>query len=114
MFRPFDVPPHPVQAVRHSRQHARVASERLHIEITRGPACHALGPSGRRLASRGPSSANFSRISSSTSSPIAPSRSTHVSLLPPPCDELTTSDPLRNATRVSPPGTSVTFSPIKI
>ena len=30
---------------------------------------------------------------------------THVSLLPPPCDELTTSDPRRRATRVSPPGT---------
>ena len=37
--------------------------------------------------------------------------STQVSLLPPPCDELTTSDPLRSATRVSPPGTIVTFSP---
>src|SRR5437868_5293435 len=38
-------------------------------------------------------------------------RSTHVSLLPPPCDEFTTSEPLRNATLVRPPGTSVTFSP---
>ncbi len=28
-----------------------------------------------------------------------------MSLLPPPCDEFTTSDPLRSATRVSPPGT---------
>ena len=37
--------------------------------------------------------------------------STHVSLLPPPCDELTTNDPFRNATRVNPPGTMVTFSP---
>ena len=38
-------------------------------------------------------------------------RSTQVSLLPPPCDELTTSEPLRSATRVSPPGTMVTSSP---
>ena len=38
-------------------------------------------------------------------------RSTHVSLLPPPCEELTTSDPRRRATRVRPPGTRVTFSP---
>ena len=32
-------------------------------------------------------------------------------LAPPPCDELTTSEPLRSATRVSPPGTIVVFSP---
>ena len=38
-------------------------------------------------------------------------RSTQVSLLPPPCEEFTTSDPRRSATRVRPPGTSVTFSP---
>ena len=31
--------------------------------------------------------------------------STHVSLVPPPCDEFTTSEPSRSATRVSPPGT---------
>ena len=36
---------------------------------------------------------------------------TQVSLLPPPCDEFTTSDPLRSATRVRPPGTIVTRSP---
>ena len=36
---------------------------------------------------------------------------TQVSLLPPPCDEFTTSDPSRSATRVSPPGTSVTSLP---
>ena len=30
--------------------------------------------------------------------------STQVSLLPPPCDEFTTSEPLTSATRVSPPG----------
>ena len=32
--------------------------------------------------------------------------STQVSLLPPPCDELTTSEPLRMATRVRPPGST--------
>ena len=37
--------------------------------------------------------------------------STQVSLLPPPCDEFTTSEPLRRATRVSPPGTISIFSP---
>src|SRR4029077_12089812 len=32
--------------------------------------------------------------------------STQVSLLPPPCEELTTSEPSRSAARVSPPGTT--------
>ena len=36
---------------------------------------------------------------------------THVSLLPPPCEEFTTSDPSFSATRVNPPGTIVTLSP---
>ena len=39
---------------------------------------------------------------------------TQVSLLPPPCDELTTSDPCRKATRVSPPGKTKISSPYKI
>ena len=39
---------------------------------------------------------------------------TQVSLLPPPCEELTTSEPLRMATRVSPPGTIVVFSPMRM
>src|ERR1700685_1608651 len=33
-------------------------------------------------------------------------RSTHVSLLPPPCEELPPKDPRRSATLVNPPGTS--------
>ena len=37
--------------------------------------------------------------------------STHVSLLPPPWDELTTSEPFSRATRVRPPGTICTLSP---
>src|SRR3981081_2536234 len=37
--------------------------------------------------------------------------STQVSLVPPPCEELTTSEPSRKATRVSPPGTIVTSRP---
>src|SRR3981189_119187 len=37
--------------------------------------------------------------------------STQVSWVPPPCEELTTSDPSRSATRVSPPGTMVTSRP---
>jgi hypothetical protein len=44
----------------------------------------------------------------------SPSSKTQVSLLPPPCEELTTSEPLRIATRVSPPGMIVHFSPIKM
>src|SRR5208282_2228185 len=36
---------------------------------------------------------------------------THVSFEPPPCDELTTSEPFRSATRVRPPGIMVIFSP---
>ena len=39
------------------------------------------------------------------------SSNTHVSLLPPPCEELTTSEPFFNATRVNPPGMIVTSSP---
>lgn len=38
-------------------------------------------------------------------------RSTQVSLDPPPCEEFTTSDPLRNATRVNPPGFTEILSP---
>ncbi len=34
-----------------------------------------------------------------------------MSLVPPPCDELTTSEPSRSATRVSPPGTRLTVLP---
>ena len=37
--------------------------------------------------------------------------STQVSLVPPPCEELTTSDPSRSATRHSPPGTVTTSLP---
>src|SRR5210317_174289 len=40
--------------------------------------------------------------------------SIHVSLLPPPCDEFTTSDPLRIATRVSPPGVTQESAPCRI
>ena len=39
------------------------------------------------------------------------SSNTHVSLLPPPCEEFTTSEPFFIATRVRPPGRMVTFSP---
>ena len=38
-------------------------------------------------------------------------RRTQVSLVPPPCEEFTTSDPFFSATRVSPPGTMRTRSP---
>src|SRR4051794_4076768 len=37
--------------------------------------------------------------------------STQVSLVPPPWEEFTTKEPSRKATRVSPPGTSVTSRP---
>ena len=52
-------------------------------------------------------------ICATRSSPL-PARNTQVSLLPPPCEEFTTSDPFRSATRVSPPGTNVIFSPIRM
>src|ERR1700680_3503807 len=39
------------------------------------------------------------------------SPSTQVSLLPPPCDELTMSEPSRSATRVRPPASTRGFSP---
>src|SRR5262249_7756617 len=41
----------------------------------------------------------------------APSSSTQVSLLPPPCDEFTTSEPSLSATRVRPPGSTKTSLP---
>src|SRR5688500_19202624 len=37
--------------------------------------------------------------------------STHVSLLPPPCEEFTTSEPRFSATRVNPPGRTLVVSP---
>ena len=44
--------------------------------------------------------------------PRRPARpSTQVSLVPPPCEELTTSEPSRSATRVRPPGTTVISRP---
>src|SRR6185369_11861148 len=42
----------------------------------------------------------------------ASSASTQVSLLPPPCEEFTTSEPSRNATRVRPPGSMFTSDPV--
>ena len=42
---------------------------------------------------------------------VPQSARTQVSLVPPPCDELTTSEPSRSATRVSPPGTRLTVLP---
>ena len=45
--------------------------------------------------------------------PLTSAVRTQVSLLPPPWDEFTTSEPLRRATRVRPPGTMVTLSPIQ-
>ncbi len=42
---------------------------------------------------------------------VSYSSSTHVSLLPPPCEEFTTSEPFFNATRVKPPGMMLIFSP---
>src|SRR6187399_1444068 len=40
------------------------------------------------------------------------SQTIQVSLLPPPCEELTTKDPLRNATRVKPPRVTYELSPL--
>src|SRR6187551_364049 len=40
------------------------------------------------------------------------SQTIQVSLLPPPCDELTTKDPLRRATRVKPPRVTYELSPL--
>src|SRR5579863_4013539 len=44
-------------------------------------------------------------------SPEHQASSTQVSLLPPPCDELTISEPSRNATRVRPPASTRGFAP---
>ena len=45
-------------------------------------------------------------VAARTGAFAADADSTHVSLLPPPCDEFTTSEPLRIAPRVSPPGST--------
>src|ERR1700694_3300652 len=58
--------------------------------------------------------------STATSPPEGPSSSagssasTQVSLLPPPCDELTTNDPFVSATRVKPPGKTKISSPCRM
>src|SRR5215472_18897047 len=41
-----------------------------------------------------------------------PHSTIHVSFEPPPCEELTTSEPRRNATRVSPPGNTQVLDPV--
>ena len=44
----------------------------------------------------------------------SPSSRTQVSFVPPPCEEFTTREPFRMATRVSPPGMMVVFSPMRM
>ena len=77
----------------------------------------ARGAGSRRSA--GPRRARARRSGSSRTRPrrrgrascVAPRASTQVSLPPPPCDEFTTSEPERSATRVSPPGVMRTSRP---
>ncbi|MNY08192.1 hypothetical protein D3C86_1410320 [compost metagenome] len=61
------------------------------VQMVGGTAQHAALPSARSVCS---------------------SSSTQVSLVPPPCDELTTSEPSFKATRVSPPATIFTVLPL--
>src|SRR5579871_86937 len=114
MLGSLEVAAHPVEAVGYPRQHSRVAPERAHKIIARWP--HEPAPEvASELAPPAPFNP-FTAMSEAFklwSSPF-PGRRTQVSLLPPPCEEFTTREPLRSATRVRPPGTSVTFSPIKM
>ena len=85
--------------------------------LRRSSARPARGASSRRSA--GPRRSPARRSGSSRTCPRRPGRasclrpraSTQVSLPPPPCDEFTTSEPRRSATRVSPPGVTVTSRP---
>src|SRR5581483_8238843 len=79
IFRAFDVAAHPVNRIRDTAEH-QVGT----------PATWVAAP----LRMWSASAALVSGFSAST----------QVSLLPPPCEELTTSDPFLRATRVRPPG----------
>jgi len=71
-------------------------------------ATDALSPVDRQHATAKDQSL-LTRISSTGAHPYW--LNTHVSLLPPPCELFTTSEPFFSATRVSPPGTMLTLSP---
>src|SRR5262249_42727737 len=79
VFGAFDIAAHPIDRIGNTTQHYHCAPT---AEVCWDCAC----PSSGTLSS--------SREGSSAS--------THVSLLPPPCDELTTSEPSLSATRVRP------------
>ena len=78
---------HPVGDVEHARGVLGALDVARHPEELVGGAAEHVGP------------------------PVASCASTQVSLVPPPCDELTTSEPSRSATRVRPPGTRLTVLP---
>src|SRR5438270_3017203 len=69
------------------------------------------GCNGQPVQSNGSSSKGYRQRETAWLKQYPQFCKTQVSLEPPPCDELTTSDPLRSATRVRPPGTIVTDSP---
>ena len=68
---------------------------------------------GIHAATRGTFAGPVVLTKSSFSGPAA-SANTQVSLLPPPCEELTTSEPFLSATRVRPPGRTKMSLPHKI
>ena len=94
------------------RRHASTA--RPCSTVSSGSAAAATGDGAHRACARGSRRARGSATSSrgdrrcGSASQLS---STQVSLVPPPCEEFTTSEPSRSATRVRPPGTTVTSLP---
>ena len=96
VFGTLHLPAHPVNAVRDPREHGRNSgTNRVFLPIPSGVASPLVKEATRRK--RG-----LSLFLQST---------THVSFVPPPCDEFTTSEPSFSATRVRPPGTSFASLP---
>ena len=111
---PFQVSPGPVHGLGHSCQQHRPAPSVLEfIRVPGDPAPVGGDPVAPGAGSRGGPTRDLLRPDDSARWAHARPRSvsggspagstTQVSLLPPPWDEFTTSDPSRRATRVSPP-----------
>src|SRR4051812_42539351 len=94
VLRALDVSGQPIHRVRVAGKHGTRDGKQRGWGIHLGHGGHSSTTVGSTLLSAG----DFSS-------------STHVSLLPPPWLLFTTSDPLRSATRVSPPGITTGFSP---
>ena len=103
---PLQVAPGPVDGLGHAcQQHGALLRVSVRIVSTRGSVGGRSASDGRSAAhgSAGSTSAPSARAAVVTVGPARRVSTTQVSLLPPPCDELTTREPARRATRVRPP-----------